>query len=297
MLLLRCFRTRMAVAIPCTTLGALPDAPHPLTPSSAALPDLSEGTRFDTHSKEKTLNWLLRSFSSTVGKKVLVALSGLGLVIFLITHLMGNLQIFFPAGDTHPGHVTAMDDYAHALHEVPFLGFLEIGLLLAFLLHIGLVFSLIADNKAARGGTGYAVSASKRAGDKLAGLSSRTMAYSGIALLAFLVIHIAQMRAKRSLVHGPEAQETISTLVYSTLSSLPMALLYVVGSVLVAWHVFHGLQSAFRSVGVNHPKYSPAIHNVGIALALLFAIGFSSIPAAIVLAGAGVPILPPALMP
>lgn len=240
------------------------------------------------------MNWFTRTLNSTIGQKYLVAITGLGLVGFLITHLLGNLQIF--AATETPGHYAAIDDYAEALHAVPGLALAEAGLLLFFLLHIALVFRLTMANRSARGDADYAVKRSKRKGGWFEALAGRTMAISGIVLLVFLVIHIAHFRLKRSAVHGPEATAQISTLIMDTLSNPVWAVLYIVGSLLVGFHLYHGFHSAFRSLGLNHRKYTPLIERIGFALAIILALGFVSIPLAVLLASAGLPVLPEALL-
>ncbi|TVR03027.1 MAG: hypothetical protein EA398_05760 [Deltaproteobacteria bacterium] len=225
------------------------------------------------------MNWFTQTFSSTIGKKVLVALTGLALVGFLIAHLAGNLLIFAPSGE---GRATGMDDYAHALHEIPVLPLAELGLVVFFVLHVGLVLQLWADNRKARGGS-YAVSASKRPKGPVARLASGTMIVSGLVVLAFIPLHIWDFRLRRSEVHGPGATEEISALVIETLSSPLHGGFYIVASLLIGWHLFHGIHSAIRSIGFHHPKYTPIIEKVGFALSALLAVGFASIPLAILL--------------
>lgn len=225
------------------------------------------------------MNWITQTFSSTIGKKVLVALTGLGLVGFLIMHLAGNLLIFAPSAE---GRSTGMDDYSHALHAIPVLPLAEVGLVVFFVLHIALVLQLWASNRVARGGA-YAVSGSKRSSGKLAGLASKTMVVSGVIVLAFIPLHIWDFRAKRSLVHGEEATREISELVISTLSSPIHGVFYIVASLLIGWHLYHGIHSAFRSLGLNHGKYTPLIEKVGAVLAVVLAVGFASIPFAILI--------------
>lgn len=241
---------------------------------------------------ELALNWFTRTLNSTIGQKVLVGLTGLGLVGFLITHLLGNLTIFQASATGAP---SGLDDYAMALHSVPGLAFAEAGLFIAAILHVVLVMRLTMANKAARGGVGYAKPRSKRAKGAFEALAGRTMQFSGIIVLVFMVIHMAQMRAKRGLVHGAEASTTLSAIVMETLTNPIWAALYIVGSLLVGFHIFHGFHSAFRSLGFNHNKYTPFIEKGGYAIATVLALGFALIPIAILLSGTGINILPEAL--
>jgi len=216
------------------------------------------------------VSWFTRAFGSTIGKKVLAGLSGLALVGFLIGHLYGNLHIYKGAG--------ALDEYAHHLHEIPGFPLIEIGLLAAFALHIGLVINLTMSNRSAKASR-YAVKGSKTGGGA-GSLASRTMALSGMTLLVFLVVHIVQLRMNRGIEGG------VGNLMFDTLANPAISALYIAGSLTVAWHVYHGIQSAARSLGVNHENYTPLIVKGGAALAVVFAVGFASIPVAVM---AGLP--------
>jgi len=211
----------------------------------------------------------MQTVKSGIGRKALVAISGLGLVGFLIAHLSGNLLIYKnpEAGEQHP-----LNEYAENLHSVPGFTFIELGLLFLFVLHIALVISLTLENRRARGPVGYSVSKTKRKSGLLNALASRTMAISGVTVLVFLAVHIADFRLKRGGDEGP------AEMIMTALSEPWRAALYVIGSLLVGWHLFHGFQSAFRSMGVNHPKYTPWIVGVGTFLAVVIALGFASIP-------------------
>ena len=211
------------------------------------------------------MSWLFRLFKSGIGRKVLVALSGLALVGFLIGHLTGNLLIY--SGDNGE----SMNAYAQSLHELPGFMVIEIGLLVMFLLHISLVIWLTVENKRARGGQGYSGGATKQESGVLRFLSSKTMAISGLIVLAFLIVHIADFRMARG-------EGLIYDQVTTKLQEPWRVTLYVLGSLLASWHVYHGFQSAFRSVGVNHNKYTPFLRTIGTLLSIAFAIGFASIP-------------------
>jgi succinate dehydrogenase / fumarate reductase cytochrome b subunit len=210
------------------------------------------------------LSWLFRLLKSGIGRKVLVAISGLALVGFLIGHLVGNLFIYDGA--------ESMNAYAKSLHEMPGFVIIEIGLALMFLMHISLVMWLTIENKRARGSQSYNGGATKQDSGILRFLSSKTMAVSGLILLAFLIVHLGDFRATR----GDNVD--IYTKVTTKLQEPWRMALYVLGSITTAWHVFHGFQSAFRSAGVNHQKYTPLLKTIGTVLSISFAVGFASIP-------------------
>lgn len=225
------------------------------------------------------MSWFTKTTSSTIGRKFFAGLSGLALVGFLVAHLVGNLQLFVSA--------EAMNAYGHFLHkEIPAFLAIEYGLLAFFVVHIVFVIGVTLRNRAARPQR-YAVTASHRGGGASA-WASRTMALSGITLLVFLVVHVLQLRMRGVWDVHPDAYaaaggagEGIGYLVVDTLGNPLNALLYIVGSVLAGWHVFHGFQSAFRSLGANHSKYTPLVAKLGPALGLVIALGFCSFPVAI----------------
>lgn len=216
------------------------------------------------------MNWFVSTIRSSIGRKFLVGLTGLGLVGFLIGHIVGNLNLL--------RGTDAMDSYAHDLHHmeflhVPLLPFIELGLLAAFVIHIVLVIQLTLENKAARGRDRYAVSNTKRS-QKFAAWSSRLMSLSGLILIVFLVVHVAQLRLKRAEI---EAGDGIGVAMLTVLRNPAFMVLYALGSVTMAWHVYHGFQSAFRSLGLGHRKYLPLVEKLGAALALALGIAFTGL--------------------
>lgn len=220
-----------------------------------------------------TVNWFIKVFTSSIGKKVLTALSGLALVGFCISHLLGNMTLFV-------GGTAGLEQYAADLHHIPGFVLAEVGLIGMFVLHIVLVIGLVMSNKAARASR-YEASGSKRTDGKAQSLASRTMKYSGMALLAFLVLHILHFRLKRGEFHAADGSVSgLGAEVVAVLSNPLFAVIYIAGSLLVAWHIFHGFQSAFRSVGFNHKKYRPIIEGLSAGLAGLIGLGFSLFPIA-----------------
>ncbi len=219
------------------------------------------------------MGWLKSFVASTIGQKFVVGLTGLALVLFLIIHGLGNLNIF--------GGAESLNGYATKLHSIPGFLVVELGLLGMFVVHILMTIRLVMANKVARG-SGYAVKSSKRSEGKLAYLASKTMPISGLIVLAFLVIHVLDFRLNPSLFQGegaaPEGKSTLYDLVITELSVGWKAGLYVVASLLIGWHMFHGIQSAARSLGVNHSRFTPLIIRGGAGLAWLLAILFAVFP-------------------
>lgn len=211
------------------------------------------------------MSWLVKTLTSHAGRKALAALTGLGLVLFLSIHLLGNLQIFSSS--------SAFDDYAKSLHKGPLIVLADVGLLIAFPLHIVCVASLAAKNRAARGPQGYKVSGTKQKRGMMAVLASKTTLYFGVLLLVFTALHVWQFR-----LHHEEINGAVKAYVVQTLKNPMWAIFYVVGSLVTGWHLFHGIQAAFRSLGIWHARYTPMIVKAGSALGLLIGVGFATIP-------------------
>ncbi len=219
------------------------------------------------------MGWITRTLTSSIGKKVIVALTGLGLLGFLFGHLYGNLHLFWGADD--------LDHYAHHLHEYWFLPLMEIGILLLFVVHIGLVIQLTVENRRAGGG-GYAVSRSKYGGGPRS-LASKIMPVSGLIVLSFLVVHIIDYRARLGDFEGKAPGEAggLGATVVETLTEPWRAALYILGCLFIGFHLYHGIQSAARSLGVSHPKWSPILEKTGLAISTILALAFAAIPVAI----------------
>jgi succinate dehydrogenase / fumarate reductase cytochrome b subunit len=220
------------------------------------------------------LSWLTRSLSSFSGRKLLAAVTGLVLVVFLIIHLLGNLQIFSDSD--------AFNHYAKALHDGPLILLGDIGLAITFPLHMAMVIWLAIDNARARGPAGYKKHGTKQTRGFASVLASKTTLYGGLVLIAFTIIHVWHFR-----LHHEEMQAFAAGgnrgYVIQELANPGWGLLYIVGSLVVGWHIFHGIQASFRSFGVNHPRYTPLIVRTGMGLATVLALGFAAIPVWILL--------------
>jgi len=226
------------------------------------------------------VSWLVKTFTTHTGRKFLAALSGLGLVAFLIVHLIGNTQIFSSS--------ESFNEYAHTLHSGWLIVLGDVGLLIMTPLHIAMVVWLAIDNKKARGAIGYKVTATKQKRNFAAVLASKTTLYGGLVLLFFIVIHVFQFRLQHdAITHGAFGEGVragdLRDAVIVTLSKPHWGLLYIIGSLVTGWHLFHGIQAAFRSIGAYHPRYTPVIVAGGAGLATLLALGFASIPVWILL--------------
>jgi succinate dehydrogenase / fumarate reductase cytochrome b subunit len=202
---------------------------------------------------------------SSIGKKIMVAAAGILLCGFLITHLLGNL-LMYVGGD-------AFNHYAETLEHNPLLPIAEIGLIVLFVLHIVLSYRATYLNRKARP-EGYQVYKGK--GARTPG--SRTMAVTGTLILAFVIIHVATFKFDVGGFKGTPGQEGLFAHVLGWFSNPWYAAFYVLAVGGVGLHLSHGVQSAFQTFGLNHPRYTPIIRKAGLAFAFLIFLGFASFP-------------------
>lgn len=217
------------------------------------------------------LHWLVRLFSSSIGRKFVMALSGLGLCGFLVVHLAGNLFLYHGP--------EAFNKYALALHEQEWLPLAEAGLFALFILHIYLAFSLTLENRLKRS-VAYGKKESKIVGKASINPPSNWMFISGAVVLGFLILHISDMKLHvRPDVKYVDEHDTAPYLNTLAVLSNPISqIVYIVGTIFLGFHLAHGFSSAFQSLGLNHPKYMPLIKIVGILFAVVIAAGFCSLP-------------------
>lgn len=207
------------------------------------------------------LGWLKRTADSSIGKKALMALTGLALIGFLIVHLAGNLTFYADSNGA------AFDHYAETLESNPLLPLAEIGLLALFVAHIAMGLRVTAQNRDARKSR-YAIRTSH--GARTPG--SSTMVLTGLVILVFLVVHLMHFRLQKG------DGVSMGALVYEELSKPLGASVYVVGMIALAMHVSHAFKSALQTLGFNHPKYTPLLEKVSLGLGVLIGVGFASFP-------------------
>lgn len=216
---------------------------------------------------------LTRLISSSIGSKLLMALTGLGLLGFLVGHLTGNLLVF--AGPD------ALNEYAAWLHDHPkLLWVARIGLLGMFLAHVGLAFRLTNENKTARP-TGYQYQATVQAT-----MASRYMLLTGLVVFAYLVFHLLHFTFQAIDTGGMGVKDAAGNLdvyamVISGFQNPLVSISYIVANALLGVHLFHGLSSAFQTLGWNHPTFKAAAKPIALGLPILIAGGYIAIPLAI----------------
>ena len=210
-----------------------------------------------------------RVFSSTVGTKLLIGVTGLLLFAYLITHLAGNAIIFFGQD--------AFNEYAHTLISNPLIVPIEIGLLLIFLLHIYKTLRNWFANQAARP-VGYAKK--EMAGHtSRKSLASTTMIASGLITMFFVLVHVKQFKfGTFYLVEGVEEVRDLYRTEIEVFSNPFWVLFYVICTLIVGLHLRHGIASGFQSLGLDHPRYTRRLVLWGIVGAVIIAGGLATIP-------------------
>jgi len=212
---------------------------------------------------------LSRFFSSSVGTKLLIGITGLLLVAYMVLHLVGNVLIFLGRD--------IFNEYSHFLISNPLIIPIEIALLLVFVLHIVKAIMMWRANKAARP-VGY--EKKERAGrTSRKGLASSTMIASGLLLLLFVIVHVKQFKfGTFYLALGSDSVRDLYRTEIEVFRNPLWVAFYVIGTLLVALHMSHGVSSAFQSLGFDHPRYTRRIVAVGVLLALLIGGGLAIIP-------------------
>jgi len=210
-----------------------------------------------------------RVFSSSVGTKLLIGLTGLALFAYLILHLIGNALIF--AGPE------TFNEYSHRLISNPLIVPIEIGLLAVFLLHVYKAFTNYIANRSARP-AGYRVK--KYAGHtSRKSLASSTMIWSGLVIAVFLIVHVKQFKfgAWYQTV-SPNPIRDLARTEFEVFSQPLWVGLYVVATLIVGLHLRHGISSSFQSLGLDHPVYTRRLTIWGIVFAVIIGGGLACIP-------------------
>ena len=206
------------------------------------------------------MNWLINTAKSSVGKKLMMSITGLCFCGFLAGHLGGNLTIY--------GGKDMFESYAAHLHAMGILlKFVEWGLLTFALIHITTGLTLFYQNYKARP-LRYKIN--KRAGGRT--LGSATMPYTGILLLLFVILHLFNFH------FADKTDTTIYVIVSKAFENPITVLIYTAAMVVAGIHISHGFWSAFQTLGANHPKYMPLIHTLSLIFAVIVTIGFGALP-------------------
>jgi succinate dehydrogenase / fumarate reductase, cytochrome b subunit len=221
------------------------------------------------------MSWFSKFLSSSIGQKAIMSLSGLFLMLFLVVHLIGNLQLLKDDGGE------AFNTYAFFMTHNPLIFFISITNYIFILLHAGQGLWLWQRNRAARGAARYGVTHT-RPSER----SSRNMAWYGIVILLFILLHLYQFWLKMKMgvlppVNVAAYDHPVSDLylpVKEAFSNIGYVLFYLVSMVVIGFHLWHGFWSSLQTLGINHPKYNPLIRGLGYVYSVGVPFGFAVIP-------------------
>ena len=219
-------------------------------------------------------------FTSSVGKKFIMAITGMALFLFVLLHLLGNLQVFLG-----PEEINRYGDFLQSNKEL--LWPARIALLILVGLHIWSAVKLSAENKAARPQP-YA-----KHEIVAASYASRTMLMSGLIVLAFIIYHLLHFtvqvpavnlaRVDFTKLHDAKGRHDVFAMMIAGFTNPWVSLFYIVGIFLLFLHLSHGLSAMFQSLGWKSPAYTPLITGFAKVVSWLLFLGYISIPIAIFL--------------
>jgi succinate dehydrogenase / fumarate reductase, cytochrome b subunit len=211
--------------------------------------------------------------SSTVGRKILMAITGFFLILFLCVHLLGNSFIYFDLINT----------YGERLHSLPPLVFAaRIGMVILFAVHIFFGITMTLENWAARP-QAYTVKKSLRAT-----FAGKTMIWTGLVIAGFLIYHILHFAMKVTnpdISHGIDmhGRDDVFQMIVLSFKNICIAGIYIAALIAVFLHLFHGTQSFVQTFGLNSDASIPVVEKTGKGIAFILFLGYVSIPVAIIL--------------
>jgi succinate dehydrogenase / fumarate reductase cytochrome b subunit len=219
------------------------------------------------------MSWITKMLTSSLGKKLLMSLTGLFLISFLTIHLIGNLAMFKNDGGL------AFNAYAAFMSTNPLIGTVSYLLYAGIILHVVVAILLYITNRAARP-VKYKVQKAK----ENSSWESRSMTLLGVLILAFLLLHLKDFwwqykhDGGYQFVEDANGNRDIYALVIQQFKT-PFALItYLIGLIALFFHLKHGFQSAFQTLGLEHHKYTPAIKMIGIVYSIIVPLGFALMP-------------------
>ncbi|MGL4599420.1 MAG: succinate dehydrogenase cytochrome b subunit [Bacteroidia bacterium] len=214
---------------------------------------------------------MTKFLTSSLGKKTVMAMTGLFLCIFLLEHLYTNVQLFFGDGGK------SFDEASHGMVHSIIIRIIEVVLFFSIIVHVYQAVVLTKNNSDARP-VKYAVNGVS----KTSNWFSRNMFLTGSIILFFTVVHLYNFflpyRITGEVVEPAEQGEHLAERVAAALTNPYYAALYLISVLFLAFHLNHGFQSAFQTLGASTKKYVPILKMAGTAFAILIGIGFASFP-------------------
>ena len=226
------------------------------------------------------MSWVKATLTSSIGKKLVMSITGIFLIGFLVAHLIGNISLLSSTGDSFNG-------YAHFMKHNKLIVLSEVVLFLGFIFHIAQGLILEKGNRGARKQK-YAVANKNEKVD----WKSKYMGPFGVVILIFLLVHLWDFfRFKYAFpgglvdveVNGEMIPDLYGRVKAVYTSSILHVILYPLAMLVIGFHLAHGFQSAFQSLGLRHKKYTPLIKAVGTAYAVIVPLAFAAIPVLIYL--------------
>lgn len=221
------------------------------------------------------MNWFSKFLSSSIGQKVIMSLTGIFLMLFLIVHLIGNLQLLKDDGGE------AFNTYAFFMTHNPLIKTISYSLYAFILWHAVQGIRLWLNNRSARGNTKYAVVHTRKNE-----INARNMAWFGIIIFVFIILHMWQFWLQMKLGVLPPVEveaythpvQNLYLPVAEAFTNLGFVIFYVVSMVVIGLHLWHGFWSSLQTLGINHPRYNTLITAVGYLYSIGVPLGFAIIP-------------------
>ena len=225
--------------------------------------------------RKKELPFPLNIWQSAIGRKWVMALTGLGLVGFVLAHMIGNFHIYEGPAELH--------EYAEALRElggdiIPrtwLLWILRFGLIAMFGLHIAAAYTTKEISRKASDSAGFISGAKSYPGGSdyvAANYASRTMRWTGPIILLYVIFHLADL-TWGLLPHTEFVKGDPFNNVATSLANIPVAIIYIIANGALALHIFHGMWSVFQSLGLNNPRFNQARRGLAAGIAGVILLG------------------------
>lgn len=217
------------------------------------------------------MSWFTHMMTSSIGKKVVMSVTGLFLCSFLLVHLSINLLSLLPDNGL------LFNEAAHFMASNILIRTIEIVLFAGFIIHIAQSYFITRDNQKARP-VKYAVNAANANSTWY----SRSMGILGSLILFFLIIHLRhfwiESRFLTELPPDMNGTPDMYALMVEVFSNPIYDIVYLLGVFALGYHLMHGFQSAWRSLGIMHRKYTPILQGIGVAFSFFITLGFAIIP-------------------
>ncbi|BDC98508.1 succinate dehydrogenase cytochrome b subunit [Persicobacter psychrovividus] len=220
------------------------------------------------------MSWVKQTLGSTIGRKFLVSLTGLLLISFLLVHcIINSFALISPELYNDAGNFMGSNPFISVVAKVLFAG---------ILVHVIVSAALTVFNRKARGGNAYAVTGN----NKKVKWASKNMGLLGSVLLLFIVGHLAHFWVRIQFTELPgefmlaDGHHNLYAMLREGYSHAWIVALYVISMIPLAYHLNHGFQSAFQTLGLNHKNYTPAINAVGAAFSIVIPLLFAAVPLA-----------------